>query len=340
MIIDEYVFVKPNNHSIMHYINKGYDAKCRKELLIKVDDLTPSSRVKVNCKCEKCGNIKSIRYQDYYKCLKLNNIYLCSNCKFEKTKITNNERYGKDDSFNMEKTIRTMNIKYGCNYSLQNKEIKNKKENTCVERYGYKNASENYDIKNKVKQTNIRIFLDMDKKQSILNKRKETCIEKYGVDNYSKTEEYKLKSESTCMKKYGYKHNGSVPELIKKRLESRNIINSQERSLFFLYKKDVNKISRRFSKKLLEEWNGYDYYDGELIINNFLLKKNSRLYPSIDHKIPIYYGFVNNIKPEIIGEIDNLCITKKYINSRKKNMIYEPKLLIKIKLKIVDDIIK
>ena len=39
--------------------------------------------------------------------------------------------------------------------------------------------------------------------------------------------------------------------------------------------------------------------------------------PSIDHKISIYYGFVNKIDPSIIGDIKNLCITKRSINKKK-----------------------
>ena len=29
MILSKEVIIKPNNHSVNHYISKGYDAKCR-----------------------------------------------------------------------------------------------------------------------------------------------------------------------------------------------------------------------------------------------------------------------------------------------------------------------
>ncbi len=45
------------------------------------------------------------------------------------------------------------------------------------------------------------------------------------------------------------------------------------------------------------------------------------MYPSIDHKISLFYGFENNMNPEEIGSIDNLCITKRYINSIKGRVI-------------------
>ena len=39
-------------------------------------------------------------------------------------------------------------------------------------------------------------------------------------------------------------------------------------------------------------------------------------------KISIYQGFKDNIEPEIIGDVDNLCITKR-INLLKSNKKYE-----------------
>lgn len=44
-------------------------------------------------------------------------------------------------------------------------------------------------------------------------------------------------------------------------------------------------------------------------------------YPTIDHKKSVHYGFINNISPEEISNISNLCITKRSINSTKRDMI-------------------
>jgi len=62
---------------------------------------------------------------------------------------------------------------------------------------------------------------------------------------------------------------------------------------------------------------GSHYYDGKYIKENLLLDKNDNLYPSIDHKIPVLYGFLNNISKEEISNINNLCITKRITNSKK-----------------------
>jgi hypothetical protein len=44
------------------------------------------------------------------------------------------------------------------------------------------------------------------------------------------------------------------------------------------------------------------------------------LYPTIDHKTSIYFGFINKIDPILIGSIDNLCITKRSFNSKKRDL--------------------
>jgi len=341
MIIDKEVIVKPNNHSIKHYIDKGYDAKCKCELLVKVEDLTTSSNVRVNCKCENCNEITNIKYHDYSICLSKNNFYVCKKCKFEKIKITNKEKYGDENYSNCEKRNKTMIDKYGSSIPLKNINIKNKKEQTCLEKYGFKNASENDEIKNKIKNSHIMIYQDDDNKNKIVDKRRKTCILKYGVDSFTKTEEYKQKSEKTCSNKYGYLHNGSVPEFILKRQETHLKNNVDDnRTDFYLYKRKVNNYTRIFLKELFYKWNGFDYYDNEYIKNNLSYDSGCSLYPSVDHKIPKYFGFKNNIDPKIIGDINNLCITKRSINSKKKDKIYDIKLLIKMKLIIISDIIK
>lgn len=83
------------------------------------------------------------------------------------------------------------------------------------------------------------------------------------------------------------------------------------------YKLTVRRLTQRVKKLLLENWNGYDYYDNEYIRENYKLKPNDNNYPTIDHKKSVFWGFMNGIPTEEIGDISNLCITKRYINSSK-----------------------
>ena len=80
---------------------------------------------------------------------------------------------------------------------------------------------------------------------------------------------------------------------------------------------EEEKKKRIRRKRGRNKWNGYDYYDNEYIKENYKLNYNDNNYPTIDHKISIYYGFSNNIEPYIISNTDNLCITKKEINRKK-----------------------
>jgi hypothetical protein len=189
-----------------------------------------------------------------------------------------------------------------------------------------------------------------------------TSIEKYGVDNYSKTDEWKEKVEKTNVEKYGFKTNLLSPEHIENNkkilLQKYNTekfyeINRGKCKNKFKLKDDIFNLMdditlsedlydssllnndyllyrnecRRFTKynynKLIEDWDGIDYYDNIDILNNFELDHNDPNYPTIDHKISVYYGFKNSIDPNIIGSIDNLCITKRSINSSKRHLLEE-----------------
>ena len=79
----------------------------------------------------------------------------------------------------------------------------------------------------------------------------------------------------------------------------------------------VYRLTKHNKKELLEKWNSLDYYDGEYIKDNFNLEYYDINYPTIDHKISIFYGYENNMKPEEISNIGNLCFTKRCINSSK-----------------------
>lgn len=87
------------------------------------------------------------------------------------------------------------------------------------------------------------------------------------------------------------------------------------------YKNEVRRLSKKSIKKLYENWNGHDFYDNEYIRDYLNLPHIDNKYPSIDHKISIYHGFINDIPAEKIADISNLCITKRYINSTKRSLL-------------------
>lgn len=74
MILNECIFVTLGPSNISHYSNMGYnlpiekDKKGRnrvireKKLKVKIKDLPRTSNVKVQVKCEDCGNVRSVQY--------------------------------------------------------------------------------------------------------------------------------------------------------------------------------------------------------------------------------------------------------------------------------------
>jgi hypothetical protein len=52
-------------------------------------------------------------------------------------------------------------------------------------------------------------------------------------------------------------------------------------------------------------------------IININLKYYDKQYPTIDHKISIYYGYINNMAPENLSDVKNLCITTRSNNASK-----------------------
>jgi len=94
-------------------------------------------------------------------------------------------------------------------------------------------------------------------------------------------------------------------------------ITKNEYSKWVKYKSNVRNLTKKSKKKLLKNWEGYDYYDNQYIKENFNLLYHHKDYPTVDHKISLYNGYINNISPEDISNVDNLCITKRCINSSK-----------------------
>ena len=180
------------------------------------------------------------------------------------------------------------NVENGGFYSCSNKCSVIKYEQKCLYKYGVKNIFQDENIKNKSKETKRNKYGDENYNNP--EKNKKTCVERYGVEYYTMSDEY--------INRMGYVLNSDLNE-------------------WELYRKMSRKLFNKIKKEVFENWDGYDYYDGEYIKENLKLKSSDRLYPTIDHKISVHYGFMNNIPIEKINDIDNLCITKRYINSKK-----------------------
>jgi hypothetical protein len=212
MIITKKINVRvvPLNFPILKI--KYPNIRCSEVIEIDINDLSNSSGIKIDCRCEICNSEQKLSYVKYLKNRNNCGYYSCKKCMNKKTRITKEKRYN-DPLYN-------------------------------------------------------------NSKKMIFTK------EKLGI-----------------------------------------YIPLEQISDFRKYRKIVNRFTYKSKKFLYKTWSGYDYYDGEYIKNYLILQSKNMLYPTVDHKISIHEGFLKNIPPFIIGNINNICITKRNINLLKSNKI-------------------
>jgi very-short-patch-repair endonuclease len=108
----------------------------------------------------------------------------------------------------IEKKRKTNLEKFGTEWPLQNKEIRDKADSTMLEKYGDICACRCEDLIKKKKETSIKKYGTEYPSQSedIKEKTKKTMLEKYGTEYYSQTEEYKEKIKETNLERYGVEY--------------------------------------------------------------------------------------------------------------------------------------
>jgi hypothetical protein len=230
---------------------------------------------------------KFSHYKVKVKCDICGNEKELSYSKYQKNTKFDTEKYCCSQKCATNKLLNTFNKKYGC-VSSQHPDIKLKQENTNIKLYGGKSP-----------QCNIEI-----KKKSY-----ETMIERYGVKYSYQNQDIKDKFLENLQE--------TINKTIKTKIKRGLMVDYENYSTYQEYRKIVESVTRKCKKILYNNWSGYDFYDNEYIKDNLLLESKDKMFPTIDHKISILFGFKNKIDPNIIGSIDNLCITKRSNNSKK-----------------------
>jgi hypothetical protein len=251
-------------------------------------------------KKEKINNIKLEKYGDK----NYNN-----SIKSKKTKL---KKYGDENYNNREKAFKTNEMKYGYYSPMKNENVINQVKLTKLIKYGDENYNNIEKIKkfwSEVEQPYITNFINKNKITKLLN---------HGNQNYNNS----IKMINTKLEKYGFYYvNGNKAYDTKVKngiIKTGDILKDWQ-----FYRREVARFTRKNKKYLYENWDGNDYYDNQLIKGYLSHTSTHRFYPTIDHKISVYFGFINDISPEEIGKLDNLCITKRYINSMKGKLIEE-----------------
>jgi len=223
-----------------------------------------------------------------------------------------------------------------------------KRKDTCIKKYGVEHISQLEETKQKVINTNIsncghytnlltqdcydarwkslndnkdtinikrRESWTPEKIQITLRKRKQTCLEKYGVESVFQLDDVKKHTRQVNVDNGVWLEDGKFNE-------------------FQAYRQRVRYYTLLHKDELFENWDGLDYYTGDdllLLNNDFDGKGYFKYQPTIDHKISIFYGFINNIDEKTISHISNLCVCSRSINAQK-NILCE----FEFKQKLID----
>lgn len=353
MILTNEIEIKINTKNIKHYKDLGYECELKDIIIVKSIDIIKGSHKIVDVKCEICNSESKLKIVKYWENREKYNFYSCKKCSGEKRKMTNLDKYGVEyisqtkgnrermkkfmssDEFK-DKSKETMIGKYGVDrycksdefkkIMYENKDVRISKimksnKKTCLERYGVENYMLTGEFREKAKETMIEKYGAPYSMQNeyIMNKSKETLFENYGVYYAFNSDEIMNKIKETNIKKYGSDNPFSNKDIQNKIRKTKINMGLQSEDIkdYEKYKNKCLHLTRKNKIELFENWDGYDYYDNEYIKNFISEGHLSKNYPTIDHKISVLYGYLNNIPVEEISHIYNLCITKRSINSKK-----------------------
>lgn len=223
MILTKEVEIKPSGKSIQYYRDKGYDAKWRESLIVRVEDLPYGTSTKVEVLCDFCEKEKrKISYRDYNQSIDKYGKYACNKCAYKKGQMTSLEKYGencysKTEECKIQRKQECLK-KYGTEAYFQTEDFKEKRRRHNLETYGVDNYAKTRECHEKMELTMERIYGVKHPLQSdeIKNSIIESWIDKYGYDNPSKSPEVKEKIRSSFIEKYGYTNPMKSPEVREK----------------------------------------------------------------------------------------------------------------------------
>ena len=186
---------------------------------IKVSDLLPSSHVKIKYKCDNCGKIEEISYSSWNKRKYKEMETFCKDCtaKIIQPQIMY-DKYKTNNCVHLdwviEKKKETNLKKYGNEWAIASKEIRNSILKTFEEKYHVDNLMKNQQIKEKALKTLNEKYggnsCTCDAK--VIEKIKQTCLEKYGVKNVFQVKSFQEKARKTLYK------NDTVPSSVPEKL--------------------------------------------------------------------------------------------------------------------------
>lgn len=206
------VEVIPTGKMIKYYKDKGYDARYKQPLIVKVEDLSEKSSVRVAVTCDYCSEECNPRYVAYCDSVEADGTYACKHCTIYKTQKRLFEKFGCKSALQvpeiMKKLQQTNITKYGSVSPSGNEEVKAKMKQTNLERYGVENPFSSKEIRDKMKQTNLARYgvENVFSSKEIQEKIKQTNLQRYGVENVLLDKEIQERRNATLIERYGTKY--------------------------------------------------------------------------------------------------------------------------------------
>lgn len=203
-----------------HYKEKGYDIPMKysqslhKQVIdvgaiitVRVEDLSKTSKVKVQRKCDNCGKIQEVLYKDWKRQTLPELGDLCKDCAIKiKYPHAMKEKYGEVNPALVdvckEKRKQTCLEKYGVEYAIASDKVKEKIIDSYINKFGVDNPMKNKDVVAKAIQTNNDKYGGNSAlcDKAIREKSKQTCLCKYGVSNPYQSKEIQAKAKKTLYK--------------------------------------------------------------------------------------------------------------------------------------------
>ena len=213
MIIETEVKMVINQYNIEYYRLLGYEVhKIGERILVQVEDLPPTSGVKIHTRCDFCGQIFVKSYRRY---METKGKVCCQNCR--KLKVLENtiNKYGVRSTLMIPEVhdkIKQNNLqKFGVEYPLESAAIRQRAINTMFKRYGVFYTLQSFTLRTKVGKTmyvlgeHSRTYTSSQQKHiaMLCNGKLNFPVGPYHVDIF-------LAAENLCIEYDGSGHNLSV----------------------------------------------------------------------------------------------------------------------------------
>jgi hypothetical protein len=290
MIIDEYIITGINYINIEYYKSIGYsDIKCNQKVEVRVDQLPLESNLKINVKCDICGDEKLLSYQKYNKNVRKYNLYTCNtSCAQFKNKLTLKELYG-IENFNRAEENK---LKTKERYDKITKEIEDSGYIKCSK------CLSNNDISHYIKNLNGRykkVCRSCRSKQSSNNRRSKDMTD-FNKTNYIKN-----------------KHIYAWRNLLKNYLNRKSLLKTD--STFNMLGYSQYELKSYLESLFIDDMNWSNYgskWQIDHIIPVSLFKEDTppQIVNSLENLRPLYKSY-NNMKSNKIDE-SSITIIDKY----------------------------